>query len=110
MSYGYREPPPPGLNGWARWIDSEVDHVQRQLDDRAGLISDHEKRLRILETQGQDHDHHIDHWSETIEDHGRRLDTQERFARVIIAVIALLAGKLTPDLALAIQLALGGPK
>lgn len=106
MSYGSREPPPPGLNGWARWIDSEVEQVQRQLDDRAGLIRDHETRIRILETQGQDHEHHISHWEETIEDQGRRLDTQERFARIVIAILAVLAGKMTPEMAIAILSAL----
>lgn len=85
-------------------------HVRRELDQRGETIADHESRLRTLETQGQSHEHRISLWEEAVEGHSRRLDTQERFARILIAILGLSAGRFTPDLAVAIQIALGGPK
>jgi hypothetical protein len=106
----YRPAPPPSVNGWGQSLDREMAHVRRELDQRADLIEDHEERLRSLERQTHLSSHDLHLISEAMEGHERRLAVQERFARILIAIIGLSAGRFTPDLAVALQIALSGPK
>jgi hypothetical protein len=40
-------PPPSAMNGWGRWVTSEVSHVRAEL---TWWRDDHERRLTALET------------------------------------------------------------
>lgn len=104
----YRPEPPPSANGWGRSLDREVTAIRREMDQREGLIHDHETRLRNLEATSRDISHDVQSLQDWTDDADRRLTMMERGLRIVTWALVALASKSGPDLAIQIMASVGG--